>query len=339
MEDRSTGLNSENIIGIDLGGSKILSAVINSRGKILASDRRKTQAQRGTDTVINNILVSVRNAVKKSGIDFNDIAAVGLGAPGISNPQTGIVYRSPNLPGWQGVPLKNIVETELRKKTFLINDANAAALGEMRYGAAVGYKNFIYITISTGIGGGIVINGKLYTGASGMAGEVGHIVVESDGLPCNCGGAGCWELYASGSAIARRAQEKIKQGKKTKLMALSGGDIDRIDAPLIEKAARQGDHLAKKLVAETAKYLGIGLGSLINIFNPELIVLGGGLVKIGDPLNEPAIKEAANHSYHEAYESVKFTLAKLGNNSGVLGAAVYAQNELQKSRRKKQPVS
>ncbi len=221
----------------------------------------------------------------------------------------------------------------MKKEVFLINDANAAALGEMKYGAAKGCRNFIYVTISTGIGGGIIINGELYTGATGMAGEVGHMVVEPDGMPCNCGGSGCWELYASGSAIARRAREKIQQGRKTKLLQLDSGDLKKIDATLIEKAANQGDILARKLVAETARYLGIGLGSLINIFNPEIIVIGGGLTKMGDALLKPAIREASRRSYQDAYEVVRFKLAALGDNSGVLGAAVYARNELKKLKR------
>ncbi|MDO9334728.1 MAG: ROK family protein [Dehalococcoidales bacterium] len=317
-------------MGVDLGGSKILSAVVDAHGKILASDYRPTQAEEGINAVVNNILKSARAATEKSQIPLAQIAAIGLGAPGISNPETGIIYRSPNLPDWHHVPLRDIVANALKKKVFLINDANAAALGEMEYGVAKGCRNFIYITISTGIGGGIIIDGELYTGATGMAGEVGHIVVEPDGMPCNCGGVGCWELYASGSAIARRAREKIQQGRKTRLLKIAGGDLDKIDALLIKKAAEQGDALARKLVAETARYLGIGLGSLINIFNPELIVFGGGLSKMGDALLEPAIREAGRRSYHDAYKVVKFALAELGDNSGVLGAAVYARNELKK---------
>ncbi|HEX9897386.1 MAG TPA: ROK family protein [Dehalococcoidales bacterium] len=320
-------------MGVDLGGSKILSAVVDSRGKILASDYRPTQAGKGVDVVINNILKSAHTAVKKTGIPFTQIAAIGLGAPGISNPKNGIIYRSPNLTGWHNIPLRDIIANRFKREVFLINDANAAALGEMKYGAAKGYRNFIYLTISTGIGGGIVINGKLYTGANGMAGEVGHIVVEPDGMPCNCGGAGCWEQYASGSAIARRAREQIQQGIKTQLLKLADGDLDKIDALLIKKAAEQGDKLARKLIAETARYLGIGLGSLINIFNPELIVLGGGLTKIGDTLLKPAFQEASRRSYQDAYKTVRFALAELGDNSGVLGAAVYARNELKKLRK------
>ena len=273
---------------------------------------------------------SAHTAAEKAEISLTQISAIGLGAPGISNPEIGVVYRSPNLPDWHRVPLRDIVAKRLDKKVFLINDANAAALGEMEYGAVRGCRNFIYITISTGIGGGIIIDGKLYNGANGMAGEIGHMTVEPDGLPCNCGGSGCWELYASGSAIARRAREQIKSGKKTQLLELAGGDLNMIDAPLIEKAAKQKDALARKLIAETARYLGIGFGSLINIFNPELIVIGGGLSKMGDLLLKPAIREAGKRSYHDIFKTVRFVTAELGDNSGVLGAAVYARSELKK---------
>jgi glucokinase len=326
--DKKTAKNTPIVIGVDLGGSKILSAVIDSRGKILASDYRLTHADKGVHTVINNILKSARSSAEKAQIPFIQIAAIGLGAPGISNPEAGIVYRSPNLPDWHNVQLKDIVADGLKKKVFLINDANAAALGEMEYGAAKGCRNFIYITISTGIGGGIVINGELYIGANGMAGEVGHIVVEPDGLPCNCGGSGCWELYASGSAITRRAREKIQQGRKTLLTKLAGGDLNKIDAPLIKKAAKQGDALAESLISETARYIGIGLGSLINVFNPELIVIGGGLVKMGDSLLKPAIQETGRRSYRDIFKTVRFVKPDLGDNSGILGAAVYARNQL-----------
>lgn len=331
MGAKSKDQENRFFIGIDLGGSKILSAVIDSTGYIVASDYRPTQPEKGVKAVIENILRSARNASVKSRIPLEKMAAIGLGAPGISNPETGIIFRSPNLPDWHDVPLRDIVADRLQKRVFLINDANAAALGEMAYGAAKGCRNFLYITISTGIGGGIIINGKLYTGATGIAGEVGHIVVEPDGIPCNCGGAGCWELYASGSAIARRARENIQQGKKTHLLEMAHGDPEKIDAQLVAKAAEQGDTLAKKLIRETSRYLGMGLGSLINIFNPELIIIGGGMTKMGDRLLEPAIKEAGKRSYQVAFKAVRFALPELGQNSGVLGAVIYAKNELEKN--------
>lgn len=320
-------------IGVDLGGSKILSAVVDRRGKIYASDYRPTSARRGVKAVVRAIAESVLAAEKKSGVPRDRIAAVGLGAAGISNPYTGIVYLSPNLPDWRNVPVRDMVAEATGLKVFLTNDANAAALGEMYFGVARGCRDFIYVTISTGIGGGIIIGGKLYSGAAGMAGEIGHITVEPDGPPCNCGGAGCWELYASGSALARRAREQIEQGDKTVMIKMAGGNLEKVDAPLVKKAAERGDVVALKLVAESARYLGIGLGSLINIFNPEMIVIGGGFSGMGDMLLKPAYEEARRRSYRDAYAVVRFGVSGLGGNAGVLGAAAYAFAELKKTLR------
>jgi len=319
------------VIAIDLGGSKILSAVVNRRGEIVARDLRPTQAARGVRAVIEAVAASACAAEEQSGLSRDQIGGIGLGAAGISNPVTGVVYLSPNLPDWRNVPVRDMVAEATWIQVFLINDANAAALGEMRYGAAKGCRNFVFVTISTGIGGGIITDGKLYTGASGMAGEIGHITVEPDGPPCNCGGAGCWELYASGSALARRAREEIERGEKTCLMEMAGGDPRKIDAPLVKKAVERGDTLAQKLVAEAARYLGIGLGSLINVFNPELIVIGGGFSGMGDMLLKPAFAEARRRSYRDAYDAVRFALAGLGGDAGVIGAAIYAFGELKKA--------
>ena len=202
------------VIGVDLGGTKILSAVVSRRGRIVAQDYRSTPARRGVKAVIHAITESTRAAEEKSGVPHALIGGIGLGAPGISNPETGVVYLSPNLPGWRDVPVRDMVAEAAGRRVFLINDANAAALGEMHFGAAKGYRNFVYVTISTGIGGGIILNGRLYTGTAGMAGEIGHMTVVPDGMRCHCGGSGCWELYASGSALARRAHEAILKGEK-----------------------------------------------------------------------------------------------------------------------------
>lgn len=321
------------VIGVDLGGTKILSAVVSRHGRIISRDYRPTGAKRGVKAVIGTMAESVLAAAEKSGVAHDRLAAIGLGAAGISNPDTGIVYLSPTLPDWHNVQVRDALADATGLPVFLMNDANAAALGEMYFGAAKGCRNFIYVTISTGIGGGIIIGGKLYSGAAGMAGEIGHMTVEPDGPPCNCGGAGCWEQYASGSALARRAQEQIQQGKITVMCEMAGGNLDRVDAQLVKKAAEHRDALALKLVAETARYLGIGLGSLINIFNPELIVIGGGFSAMGDMLLKPAFAEAKRHSYRDAYDVVKFKIAERGSDSGVLGAAIYAFQMLKEARK------
>ena len=179
------------VLGIDLGGTKILTAVVDTQGKILSRDHSITPAKEGQDVVVKSILESVGRVLDQAHIAAADLAAIGLGAPGLSNPETGILFTSPNLPGWKDVPLRDIIEKELGRKAFLINDANAAAVGELYFGAGRGARNFIYITVSTGIGGGIIIDGKIYTGASGTAGEVGHMTIDADGPLCNCGNKGC----------------------------------------------------------------------------------------------------------------------------------------------------
>ena len=312
------------ILSIDLGGTKILTAVTNSQGKMLSRDHSITPALKGYEAVIHSILESAHRALKQADVAIEEITAIGVGAPGLSNPETGILFTSPNLPGWQDVPLRDIVQERLGKQTFVINDANAAALGEFYFGAARGVRNFIYITLSTGIGGGIVIDGKIYSGTIGAAGEVGHMTIDDEGPICKCGNRGCWETLASGTALAREARHRIKEGVATSILEYAEGDVEKVTAQVIHNAATQGDSLAKELIARTGYYIGVGLANLVNIFNPELIVIGGGLSNIGDMLLEPAFKVAGERAYKEAFQAVRFASAELGRNSGVLGAAAFA---------------
>ncbi len=235
-----------------------------------------------------------------------------------------------HLPGWQDVPLRDIISRELGKAVYLINDANAAAVGELRYGAGREANNFIYITVSTGIGGGIIINGEIYTGSTGTAGELGHMVIDDNGPLCSCGNTGCWDMLASGTALTAEAKRLIESGANTKILEHAGGTIDKINAEVIHEAALAGDKLANRLIARNAYYLGVGLANLINIFNPEAIVIGGGLSNIGDMLLLPAYQEAERRAFKQPYQATRFALAELGRNSGVIGAAAYA---LERSRK------
>ncbi len=318
------------ILGVDLGGTKILTAVTDSQGKMLSRDHSITPAQKGHEAVIQSILESAHRALEQANVAISELTAIGVGAPGLSNPETGILFTSPNLPGWRNVPLKDIMQERLGKKTFVTNDANAAALGEFYFGAARGVRNFIYITLSTGIGGGIITDGKIYSGTSGAAGEVGHMTINDEGPLCNCGNRGCWETLASGTALAREARYRIKEGVRTSILEYAEGDVEKVTAQVIHSAAEQGDSLAKELIARTGYYVGVGLANLINIFNPELIVIGGGLSNIGDMLLEPAFKMAGERAYAEAFQAVRFASAELGRNSGVLGAAAFALQEMRK---------
>ena len=317
-------------LGIDLGGTKILTAVVNSQGEMLSSDECLTPATKSREAVIQSILNSAHRVLKQASIAISEICAIGVGAAGISNPEAGILFTSPNLPELRDVPLRDIMQERLGRKAFVINDANAAALGEFYFGAARGVRNFIYITLSTGIGGGIVIDGKIYTGAIGAAGEVGHMTIDDKGPICNCGNRGCWETLASGTALAREAKYRIKKGVRTSILEYAEGDLEKVTAQVIHSAAEQGDSLAKELIARTGYYVGVGLANLINIFNPELIVIGGGLSNIGDMLLGPAFKAAQGRAYKEVFEAVRFASAELGRNSGVLGAAAFALQEMKK---------
>ncbi len=318
------------ILGIDLGGTKILTAVVDPAGNMLSRDHSVTPAAKGPEAVIQSILNSVDRVLEQAAFSPPSLQAVGVGAPGLSNPETGVLFTSPNLPGWRDVPLMEIIEEKLGKRAFLINDANAAALGELYFGAARGARNFIYITISTGIGGGIVIDEKIYTGTLGIAGEVGHMTINDQGPLCNCGNRGCWETLASGTALAREARRQIKEGAVTTILEYAGRDVEKVTAEGIHKAAQGGDGLARSLIERTGYYLGVGLANLINVFNPELIVIGGGLSNIGDMLLQPAFQEAGRRAFKQSYGAVRFAQAELGRNSGDLGAAAFARREMER---------
>lgn len=320
------------ILGIDLGGTKILTAVASATGKLLASEQVITPAEQGPETVIEAIVAAADRTLGQAGIAAAQLSAVGVGAAGISNPDTGVIFSSPNLPGWQDVPLRDIIERRLGIKTYLGNDANAAALGELYFGAGRGARHLIYVTVSTGIGGGIIIDGKLYTGTGGTAGEVGHMTIADNGPLCTCGNTGCWEVLASGTALAKEAQRRLKEGAKTSILEQAGGDIKQITAQVIHAAAQEGDVLAGELIAQTGYYVGVGLVNLVNIFNPELIIIGGGLSRMGDRLLKPAIKVVAERAFKPAYQAVRFTTAQLEGNSGVLGAVALALQEMKSGR-------
>jgi glucokinase len=317
-------------MGIDLGGSKILAAVVDAHGGILSSDESVTPAAKEREAIVQSIVDSAHRALGQVGVAISDIYAIGVGAAGISSPEAGILFSSPNLPGLRNVLLRDIMQEKLGKRTFLINDADAAAIGEFYFGAGRGARSFVYVTLSTGIGGGIIIDGRIYTGAIGAAGEVGHMTIDDNGPLCNCGNRGCWETLASGTALVREARRRIEGGVRTSILEYAERDIDKVTPQAIHRAAQQGDNLAKELIARTAHYIGVGLANLVNIFNPELIVIGGGLSNIGDMLLKPAFKIAGERAFREAFQAVRFVPAGLGGNSGVLGAAAFALQEMRR---------
>lgn len=315
-----TGKTPLVIGGIDLGATKILSVVISQRGKLLAEGLRPTGGVEGPDAVIANMIASLRQALADAG--KTRLVAIGIDAPGPVDYARGIITSPPNLPGWHDVPLASIIAKEFGVPCVLENDANAAALAEHRWGSGRGSRHMLFLTVSSGVGGGIVIDGNLYRGASGAAGEVGHMTINAHGARCHCGRRGCLEMYASGIAIARLARRVVARRPDSPLAQLAAKQP--LTARLVHQAADQGDESARELIAAAGHALGTGLASLINVFNPQVIVLDGSLTKMGDLYLGPARETAQQESFAQSWSDVRIVVGELGDRSAALGAAAVA---------------
>lgn len=317
---------STNVVGVDMGGTKILSAVIDAEGNILGTAKVPTKADEGTSVVIDRIADAIQKAIGKSGVNKASIEAVGIGAPGPLDPETGVVIFAPNL-GWRDVPLKAELEARVGIPTFVDNDVNVGTLGEHAFGAGKGVQNIVGIFVGTGIGGGIILHGELFHGASKTAGEIGHIIVKADGPRCGCGRRGCLEALASRTAMTKQFQKAIeKKGKKSVISKLTNGDLSAIRSGVLAKAIRAKDKLTLKVFKKATKYLGIGIGSIVNFLNPEMIILGGGVVEALDDTFLDNIRAAAEkYALPNTLDGVQIVRAELGDNSGILGAAALAR--------------
>lgn len=315
------------VLAVDLGGTKTIAAIVSNQGRILAKEYCLTPANEGPQSVINRILSAIDHLLSAKSMDTSQLNSISLAAPGAIDLDKGIVTLSPNLPDWHDIPLRDIVKEKYRVRTFLLNDASAATLGEHRFGAGKGIKNLIYLTVSTGIGGGIIIDGELYSGACGSAGEIGHMTIDVNGPRCSCGNIGCLEMLASGTAVAREAIKRISQGEKSSLTEIVSGNIESITAEKVDIAAKDGDSMAKEVISQAATYLGVGMVNLVNIFNPEMIIVGGGMAKMGDRLLNPARQVVMERAFPLLAQAVCIVPAQLGEDVGVLGAAVFARQQ------------
>jgi glucokinase len=313
------------VLAIDLGGTKFLAAVISSRGEIVCRQYKPTLADEGTDAVVNRILYTIDNLRSRTNLGPSSLSCIAIAAAGAIDSVRGIVTDSPNLPGWHDIPLKDLMEKATGIRTLVMNDASAAALGEYTFGAGRGVHNLIYLTVSTGIGGGIIVNGKLYNGASGSAGEIGHTTIDINGPYCSCGNIGCLEMLASGKAVAREAQRVISQGTKTSILEFAEGELQNVTAQTVAAAAQKGDAVAKAIVAKAANYLGVGIVNLVNIFNPDMIVVGGGMAKMGDMLLDGARKVVTERAFQLPGQLVRIVPSQLGDDAGILGAVAFAR--------------
>ena len=312
------------ILAVDLGGTKILTALVSNKGGIIARERCLTLADEGTAPVIERLLSAIDSILRLRELGPSDLDSISIAAAGAVDLGKGLVTLSPNLPGWHDVLLAEVVREKYRVKVFLVNDASAAALGEHRFGSGKGVNNLVFLTIGTGIGGGIIINGELYQGASGSAGEIGHMTIDMNGSLDVCGNIGCLETLASGTAMAREAKHRINQGEKSTLTDSIAGKIDNITGEEIGAAARDGDSLALDIITRAGTYLGVGMVNLVNIFNPEMIIVGGGVAKLGDLLLEPARRVVRERAFPESAQAVRIVTARLGEEAGIYGATAYA---------------
>lgn len=308
------------VVGIDIGGTKLATVVADNSGTILTKLRKPTFSDKGPEYALKLLFDMVYETVKKAELEMERISAVGVSCGGPLDTKTGIVYSPPNLPGWDAFPLKEKLETEFNIPTTIENDANAGALAEYRFGAGKGYQTVLYMTMSTGIGGGIVIHGEIYHGANDSAGEVGHQILVPDGPICGCGKRGCLEAFCSGPSIARRAKEGIHKNPNSAILKLANGVIDDVRSEHVLQAAQQGDKLARKLTDETAYYMGWGIANLVNILNPEIVLLGTIAIAAGDLLLDPIRKTVKSMAMTRPANVVRIMPAQLGESLGDLAA-------------------
>ncbi len=311
-------------IGIDIGGTKISMVLGTEKGKILARTEIPTLKGKKTRQGIRNLVENLHLLIKSSAVNKKNLVGIGIGIPGAVDSKKGIVPRSPHLGGWKGLPLRHILNRAFRLPVSMNNDANAAAIGEKHFGACKSVEHFIYVTVSTGVGGGLVVNGQLVEGCSYVGGEIGHLTVVPLGERCKCGKYGCLEAYASGTAIADYARKQLRKypGSKIKKMMRNGADLT---AKTVGLAAQQGDRLALKAFRRAGFFLGIGLADLLNILNPSVIVLGGGVWKSAPrELWKCMLASCRTEAWPEAFRSVRITRTKLGDQVGNLGALALA---------------
>jgi glucokinase len=311
-------------LGIDLGGTKIAAGVVTGGGEVQGLATAPTPARQGVRAVMRAMATVARQAAREAGVAIKDLAGGGVGAPGPIDARAGTVVSPPNLPGWRDVTLGAQLGRVLGLTLALENDANVAGLAEHRFGAGRGCSPLVYLTVSTGIGGALLLDGRLVGGVRGAAGEVGHLVAVPDGPLCGCGNRGCLEAVASGSAVARYAREAVRAGVPSALTERFAARPGRITAAAVADLARAGDPEAGRILAGAMEHLGRGVAGLVNLLNPERVVIGGGLASLGPLLFDPVRRAVARHANAVAAGSVTVVPAALGVHAGILGAAALA---------------
>jgi glucokinase len=319
------------IVGVDLGGTNIVVGLLPIEGgEVAALQTLPTESLRGAKFVVDRIIqmveVSIEQTLAQYGGTRDKVLGVGIGSPGPLDRATGTVINTPNL-GWRNFPLRDLIANAVHLPATLDNDANCATYGEWWMGAGRDVDTLVGLTLGTGIGGGIVLGGEIYHGISDVAGEIGHMTIDSTGRRCNCGNYGCLEAYASGPAIALRAVEGIEAGIDSILREMVSGRMEEITAATVYAAAVEGDAFANEVIKDTAKFLGAGVANIINILNPEMVVIAGGVTRAGDHLFVPLQSEVRRRAFRSAEERCRIVPAELPGTAGVVGAAAVFKKE------------
>lgn len=313
------------VLGLDIGGTKLAAGVVDSSGGILSLVRVPTpNAQAGWRPGVDALFTLGRRAMESAGIEAAQLTGIGVASGGPLDPAAGLILGPPNLPAWDNVPVVQLAEAAFRRPAFLENDANAGALASHRWGTWAGEPNLVYMTISTGIGGGVLIDGRLLRGAAGNAGEIGHAVVDWDGRSCDCGQRGCLEAYVSGTSIARRATEALQTGRRSSL-----SEIPQVTAADVAAAAARADELATEIWHDTTAILGAAVTSMLNLFEPSVVILGGGVTQAGAMLIDPVRAMARSLALSPTARRAEVVITPHGDAIGVLGSAAAAIAQLQ----------
>lgn len=307
-------------VGIDLGGTNIKVGIVNEKYEIISDASVKTNLPRPAEGIAEGICEAVELALKKANLTLDDINSIGIGTPGSANRETGEVLYSNNL-GFKNTNLGSMLKEKLGKEIYVENDANAAAYGEYLAGGGKGYQNVVVITLGTGVGGGVIIDGKIYTGFNFCGAELGHTVIEHNGRPCTCGRKGCFEAYSSATALITATKKAMEEHKDSKMWEIAGS-LDNVDGKTAFDGMRSNDAAANQVIKEYVEYLGCGLTNMVNIFQPEILLIGGGLCKEGDNLVKP-LREIISRDCYCIDEKLlpKLGICELGNGAGIIGAA------------------
>jgi glucokinase len=318
-------------IGCDLGGTNLRAGVVDpTNGKILADRSTPALAREGHDAVMERMAALMEQVITDSGLPKSDFGGIGIGVPGLLDLKNGLTLFLPNLSGhWKRVPLRDTIAGKVGLPTFLLNDVRSITYGEWKFGGGRGVDSMACYAIGTGIGGGIVVGGKLHMGVDGTAGELGHQTIDFNGPKCGCGSNGCVEAYASGPAIAAAGLKVVTQGATTKIGELAGYDLNKIDAALIAKAANMGDEIARDIYERAGEALGVAISNTLVTIDAHKIVIGGGVAQAGDLLLNPIRRTIKKRVFIMPLEEVEVALAELGGNAGIIGAAAFAASQVE----------